>query len=662
MAPNPNHRSLLDYPSQLSGLLSVPLGISSYHVVAAHDIEDENQSVLDGFIIGGGHADGDETTAEFDLPAGHRHKGGGLYAFNSKLNVLRCTFVANRASGSTGETGLGGGAAIEGFSSSGLEGTDFINCVFRENSATRGAALAVLGDARTLNPEFWPITTKASMTNCQLFVNTAVEPVNPPLPTFLGGTGTVYLADQTGFVMTNCTLSNNDAERSSPGLQTARFKTTPEGEPPEKVAVTKVRNSVFWNNKINGTIALTAIQNGADSQGVDPLIDAQYCILHGGDDSSNGIFHGTGTILEQDPLFVDAGANDYHIQYLSPAIDAGVATGLPTDRFDLDGDGNFGEAMPDIDLQLRTVANGTDLGVDEYFTCCEDFIGNDGDVGILEFLAVLAAWGECAGSCPTPCPEDFNNDEVVGILEFLGVLSRWGGCSGSTTGVCDECPLGGYAPVYGLTQEPSLALFEGMYGPVSDNWGLETNPSPPPTYKTTSRKAADDFRPVNDGTISLIHWWGFYEDEGADCSVGYNCRFKITYYESMIHPVTGKRVPDLGKKVAWFTDVLAERELESTMGESGPALWVYFASHADVNVTAGKCYFVQIQNDGGDTDAETGCHWRWAWSDDGDDLYSCRLPEGETSYKNAADPDHAMNLAFGLDILFDTEDPSGSCP
>ena len=57
-----------------------------------------------------------------------------------------------------------------------------------------------------------------------------------------------------------------------------------------------------------------------------------------------------------------------------------------------------------------------------------------------------------------------------------------------------------------------------------------------------------------------------------------------------------------------------------------------------------------------------GCHWRWAWSNDGTDLYSCQLLDGETSYASAADLDHDVNLAFGLDIQFDTEDPSVNCP
>jgi hypothetical protein len=54
-------------------------------------------------------------------------------------------------------------------------------------------------------------------------------------------------------------------------------------------------------------------------------------------------------------------------------------------------------------------------------------IDGDGTVGVVDFLAVLNAWGSCAG-CGTQgaCPADFDGDCEVGVLDFLQLLEAWG--------------------------------------------------------------------------------------------------------------------------------------------------------------------------------------------------------------------------------------------
>ncbi len=51
----------------------------------------------------------------------------------------------------------------------------------------------------------------------------------------------------------------------------------------------------------------------------------------------------------------------------------------------------------------------------------------DGDnvVGILDFLALLGAWGPCPAPCPGSCPADLDDDCTVGILDFLILLANW---------------------------------------------------------------------------------------------------------------------------------------------------------------------------------------------------------------------------------------------
>ncbi len=53
--------------------------------------------------------------------------------------------------------------------------------------------------------------------------------------------------------------------------------------------------------------------------------------------------------------------------------------------------------------------------------CVWDCVGNDGVIGIEEFLAVLGTWGEVGAPC------DYDGDGV-GITDFLKVLGLWGAC------------------------------------------------------------------------------------------------------------------------------------------------------------------------------------------------------------------------------------------
>ncbi len=53
-------------------------------------------------------------------------------------------------------------------------------------------------------------------------------------------------------------------------------------------------------------------------------------------------------------------------------------------------------------------------------------LDGDGHVTITDFLALLAAWGPCAGPCPPSCAGDLDGDCLVGIADFLALLANWG--------------------------------------------------------------------------------------------------------------------------------------------------------------------------------------------------------------------------------------------
>ena len=55
---------------------------------------------------------------------------------------------------------------------------------------------------------------------------------------------------------------------------------------------------------------------------------------------------------------------------------------------------------------------------------CTADIDGDNNVGISDFLLVLAQWGPC----PPKCFADVDGDGEVGILDLLLVLADWGPC------------------------------------------------------------------------------------------------------------------------------------------------------------------------------------------------------------------------------------------
>ncbi len=71
---------------------------------------------------------------------------------------------------------------------------------------------------------------------------------------------------------------------------------------------------------------------------------------------------------------------------------------------------------------LNMLAEGANVGfrVARPDSNPSDLDGDD-EVGIVDFLQMLGAWGPCAG-----CVEDIDNDGVVGIVDLLTLLAAWG--------------------------------------------------------------------------------------------------------------------------------------------------------------------------------------------------------------------------------------------
>jgi hypothetical protein len=285
---------------------------NSYHVVTGNGTSSE--TVLDGFTIVGGNADG----------AVPHNRGGGIYNDNGRLRVVDCLVVGNEAE-------LVGGGMYN------IDGAPTISkCEFIGNLA--GSSAAMHNES----------TSNTTITNCA-FIGNAAENVG-------GAIGNAMCTT----VATNCVFSGNTA-----GSGGALFNVTSE------VALT---NCSFAGNKAKDGGAAFA----CDSQDAPSRVELVNCILWNGgtevlnsdtsriainySDVRGGWGGGTGNI-SVDPLFKDAagvdgivGTEDDNLELASGSecIDAGDNGAVPADNTDLDGDGDVIEQTPvDIAGNMR---------------------------------------------------------------------------------------------------------------------------------------------------------------------------------------------------------------------------------------------------------------------------------------------------------------------
>ena len=103
--------------------------------------------------------------------------------------------------------------------------------------------------------------------------------------------------------------------------------------------------------------------------------------------------------------------------YSSPLLDIdGQALGI-------DGDGCPPGAADNVRSLNEAAPTVADFRPTMVPTTCPWDLDGDGDVGITDFLDLLARWGtDPAG------PPDFDGDGTVGINDFLELLGNWGAC------------------------------------------------------------------------------------------------------------------------------------------------------------------------------------------------------------------------------------------
>jgi len=269
-----------------------------------------------------------DTNSSYD-----NENGGAIYCDASSPTLVNCTFSGNSADGA--------GGAIFCTNSGTLTVT---NCVFRDNIAD-SAGGAIYCDASRLN-----------LNNCVFNANTVT--------TYDGGA--IYCVNSSGLVATNCAFGGNDAGRwggAAAAVYSSRLTMTNctfTGNNANDsggailcavLSDATLKNSILWNDSASSANEIYIYD--------DPLNPSSATLYHCCVDNT-GYGGQTANITEnncihQDPQFVNAAGGDYHLQDVSPCIDAGNNGYVPsTVSEDLDGnqrivDGdNDGTAVVDI--------------------------------------------------------------------------------------------------------------------------------------------------------------------------------------------------------------------------------------------------------------------------------------------------------------------------
>jgi len=261
----------------------------AYHVADGGGVG--GHTVLDGFTISGGNANGSFATSH----------GGGLYLLEGSPVLTDLIFSGNYGA-------AGGGLYVEGSGTPTMTNILFTdneaewgggmynaagslpalaNLTFSGNSATYGGGLYIDGSDPTLNnAAFWD--NSASSAGGGLFVNEGS-------PTLI-----------------NLTVSGNSATSSGGGLSNQRSTPT-------------LVNSIIWGNSAP---SYPAIHNFEST----PTIS--YSDVEGSGGSGTGwdasLGADGGGNLDADPHFVEATNDDLRLSYRSPAIDAGNSLSVTT--------------------------------------------------------------------------------------------------------------------------------------------------------------------------------------------------------------------------------------------------------------------------------------------------------------------------------------------
>jgi len=320
------------YDTILSGDIGTPVHKQGncYHVFYHPSSMTLNStSVLDGFTITGGYADG----------GGADSFGGGMYNSGSSPTVTNCVFLQNEAVREPGlGNGMGGGMYNKASSPT------VTNCVFTQNKARRGGGVGNYVSSLTL-------------TGCVFTQNETSE-----------DGGGMY-NESSSPTITNCVFSYNKANATGGGIFNLAVS-----------KMTLANCTFYWNTALyyggvmycvtSANIVVTNCilwQDWPDEISSCEGLDVIYSDVQGGTGKS---WFGTGCI-DQKPKFAGPALGELHLLVDSPCIDTGdnaaVPPGVTTDLdgkariVDGDDDSTATVDMKDVAILCGNWLAGTEL-------------------------------------------------------------------------------------------------------------------------------------------------------------------------------------------------------------------------------------------------------------------------------------------------------------
>lgn len=142
--------------------------------------------------------------------------------------------------------------------------------------------------------------------------------------------------------------------------------------------------------------------------------------------------------------------------------------------------------------------------------CLADLDG-DGEVGVVDFLGLLTAWGSNPDG-----PPDVDYDGVVGPADFAALLDHWGACPGLV-----DCNGNGVYDLVDLAQGAgedcnANAILDGCdlasgTSPDYDGSGVPDECEPPPN------DACEDALPIGDGATPFLTFGASRSQPPANC-------------------------------------------------------------------------------------------------------------------------------------------------
>ena len=282
---------------------------NAYHLVITQGLT--NLSVIEGFLITGGHANGNGTISYGDEPF-FNDTAGGMYNFTSSPSIVNTVFSGNVANFD------GGGMYNINRSSPSI-----VNSVFSRNiTANNGGGIR-------------NSASSPSIVNTVFIGNVAG----------FGGGG-MYNDGSNSPSIVNSTFSRNKATNNGGGMY--NFSSSP-----------NIYNSVFYGNGVDIKNENNSSPTGGNNFSENNE-DSGFTLL-----TADPFYRSSDPIGADGEWFTDDDGLKPKIG--SPIIDAGDADKLPSDTSDFDKDEDVAEAIPfDIRGRSRELGVSVDVGAYEY--------------------------------------------------------------------------------------------------------------------------------------------------------------------------------------------------------------------------------------------------------------------------------------------------------